>query len=287
MTRRTNRPARIPAILALAAVAASLSPLVLARAEPGKIISVATRDREVILEWEPAPGDTLTPAGRDTIGTEAFAEYKVWRSETPEPSGFSLLRKFSLYDSTWTFPGNTRGFSDPDSIQPGGNTFDPDFDPDAITGPFNGFTYYYAVTWSSASIDSSIGQGIPVFAERQGIAEGMYPEPIVPAKPAREQTPLLSQVAVVPNPYNPGARFGQSVYPGAPRVQFVNLPAACTIEIYTAAGSLVRRLEHETNRDSEPWDLKNADGRDVAPGIYVYFIQASGQESRGRFVIVR
>jgi hypothetical protein len=35
------------------------------------------------------------------------------------------------------------------------------------------------------------------------------------------------------------------------------------------------------------WDLKNADGTDVASGIYIYRLESDHGEKTGRFIIVR
>jgi len=67
----------------------------------------------------------------------------------------------------------------------------------------------------------------------------------------------------------------------------VHLPGRCTISIYTIAGDLVRTLEHASTDDSEDWDLINGDGSAVSSGMYLYYILASGQETRGRFVLAR
>ena len=198
-----------------------------------------------------------------------------------------LLRTYSLLDSTWTFRvGGARRFVDPDSIIARGTERDGTRVP--LAGPFNGFAYWYAVTWFAAHLDPVTNPPRAEVFDRQTVAEGMYESnPLYPSKIARAETPLLREVRVVPNPYNPNAAFDKQAFPGGPRVQFINLPSRAKVDVYSVAGDLVRSLNHEDGDDSLDWDLKNDGGEDVAPGIYLYHVEASGETATGRFVIVR
>jgi hypothetical protein len=76
--------------------------------------------------------------------------------------------------------------------------------------------------------------------------------------------------------------------PGQSELHFINLPAVATIKIYTAAGDLVRQLEHNDQvRDFERWDLKNGAGQAVASGIYVYRVEAGSFQFQNRLVVIR
>src|SRR5258708_7429931 len=80
-----------------------------------------------------------------------------------------------------------------------------------------------------------------------------------------------------------------AVLPGLNRVQFQNLPATVKVRIYTVAGDLVRELEKNDPQSGElDWDLKNANQKDVASGIYVFHATSSqGFEQKGHFVVIR
>ncbi len=230
-----------------------------------------------------------------TQSDTAFAGYQIWRGTSSDPSAAQLLRTYSLLDSTWTFGvGGPRRFVDPDSIITRGTGRDP-LRPDEPTGaleplegPFNGFAYWYSITWFAAHLDPITNPPRAEIFERQTIEEGMYENnPLYPGKTARVETPLLGEVRVVPNPYNPHAAAEKQTFPGEPRVQFVNLPSRAKVDVYTVSGDLVRSLSHEEGDDSLDWDLKNDGGKDVAPGIYLYRVEASGETATGRFVIVR
>lgn len=101
----------------------------------------------------------------------------------------------------------------------------------------------------------------------------------------------LDLINVVPNPY-----YAYSAYEGTAatvgqldnRIKIVNLPAKCTISIFTINGSLVRRFERAAainnteggdtqkgnSEASVDWDLKNSKGIVVASGMYLIHIEA-------------
>jgi hypothetical protein len=89
----------------------------------------------------------------------------------------------------------------------------------------------------------------------------------------------LDSVKAVPNPY-----YGFSDYEtdqATGRIKITNLPATCTVTIYTLAGRLVRQFNrnemyepyHQIAPDLE-WDLKNTYGHPVASGVYLFRIEA-------------
>lgn len=224
-----------------------------------------------------------------TVVEQLFAGYRVWRASDQDTTDFSLLRSFSLLDSTWTYADTVRIFADPDSIILRGTERDPE-PPEDYPGPFNGFGYVYAVTWFEATIDNTVFPRRISLEERTTPSQGRTPETVFPSKQARISQPLLADVKVVPNPYNPASLYDRGAFPGSPRIQFINLPSEADIEIYNVAGDLVHILHKESNPsvDYLDWDLKNDDGQDVAPGIYVFLAKVRGGESKqGRFVLVR
>ena len=86
---------------------------------------------------------------------------------------------------------------------------------------------------------------------------------------------LLSEINIVPNPY-----YGYSNYEhGALEnyVRVVNLPAHCTISIYTVNGTLIRTLTHGSDATSfVEWDLKNHANIPIASGVYIIHVDAPG-----------
>lgn len=102
----------------------------------------------------------------------------------------------------------------------------------------------------------------------------------------------LDMINVVPNPY-----YAYSDYENSrldTKVKITNLPAKCTVTIYSLDGKFIRQY----NRDEQPgkpfgnavpsaqiipdleWDLKNSKGIPVAGGVYLIHVKAPGLGER-------
>lgn len=82
-----------------------------------------------------------------------------------------------------------------------------------------------------------------------------------------------------PDPY--------SVSQGHTTITFVDLPAVCTIEVYSLAGRKVRSIT-ETDGDGEStWDVKNDAGESLVSGIYTYIIKSANDEQKGKVIITK
>jgi hypothetical protein len=145
-----------------------------------------------------------------------------------------------------------------------------------------GFTSQYAVT----SIDT-------VHITASDFTESAIDSSeIVTVQPATPPAGNLEQVAVVPNPFRGSAEWDP--VPGQNRVHFIHLPASSTVRIFTSNGELVRVLVQNPNSSlggtsgELEWDLKNADGRNVVSGIYIYHVESpQGHNVKGHFVVIR
>ncbi|MBP1654332.1 MAG: hypothetical protein H6Q28_888, partial [Bacteroidetes bacterium] len=98
---------------------------------------------------------------------------------------------------------------------------------------------------------------------------------------------------VVPNPYVGAAEFEPERFAvtgrGERRLEFRGLPAGAVIRIYTVAGHLVQTLRHDGSNDGfVPWNLRTKDNLDVAPGLFVYQVEAEGVDPFiGKFAIIK
>ncbi|HXF58775.1 MAG TPA: T9SS type A sorting domain-containing protein [Candidatus Saccharimonadales bacterium] len=145
-----------------------------------------------------------------------------------------------------------------------------------------GFTSQYAVT----SIDT-------VHIVNNDFTESpINPSEIVTVQPSTGPADNLERVAVVPNPFRGSAEWDPAA--GDNRVHFTHLPASSTVRIFTSNGELVRILVQNPNANAGgttgdlEWDLKNADGRKVVSGIYIYQVESpQGHSTKGHFVIIR
>ena len=89
----------------------------------------------------------------------------------------------------------------------------------------------------------------------------------------------LSAVQVYPNPWRSDKHAGKSV-------TFANLPAHCTIKLFTVSGHKVK--EFDNINGTQAWDLTNDSGDKVASGIYIYLITDSqGNKVRGKVAVIK
>lgn len=98
----------------------------------------------------------------------------------------------------------------------------------------------------------------------------------------------LDAINVVPNPYYGFSAYETSQFTNT--IKITNLPAKCTVTIYTLDGKFIRQYKrNETRMDKDAnyapvlkgqitpaieWDLKNSKGISVASGVYLIHIDA-------------
>lgn len=111
--------------------------------------------------------------------------------------------------------------------------------------------------------------------------------------PQKERSEFSQEPYVVPNPYVGAASFEPERFAvsgrGERRLEFRSLPQNCTIRIFTVRGELVQTLQHDgTDNGFVAWDLRTKDNLDVAPGLYIYHVEADGLGSHiGKFAIIK
>jgi hypothetical protein len=110
------------------------------------------------------------------------------------------------------------------------------------------------------------------------------------------------EVYVYPNPYRVDGNYIVDGYEGRDatyyipdrlrRLHFVNLPAKCTIRIFTLDGDLVREIEHDKD-PSDPtamhdeWDMITRNTQRIVTGIYYWVVEDDrGNTQIGKFVII-
>lgn len=106
-------------------------------------------------------------------------------------------------------------------------------------------------------------------------------------------------VKVVPNPFLVHNEWHKILE--YPRLRFINLPADCTIRIFTLSGEFIKLIRHHHTNKPEPgetgvlndaggdewWDLRSRTNHNVASGMYIYHIHSAVGEQVGKFVIIR
>lgn len=150
-------------------------------------------------------------------------------------------------------------------------------------GSITGFPHEYAVT----SIDTLTSVNADIAESPIDSSE------IVRLQPSTPPASNVESVIVVPNPYKGSAEWDPG--PNDRRMRFLYVPPGATIRIYTAAGELLRELTQDPG--SSPggqtgevaWDLRNASGRSVVSGIYIYTVHPPDGRTpkKGHFVIIK
>ncbi len=114
------------------------------------------------------------------------------------------------------------------------------------------------------------------------------------------------EVVVYPNPYRIDAGYKALGFEGrrieqisenrpedrVREIHFTNLPAKCTIRIYTLDGDLVREIEHDRDPSDptamhESWDLITRNTQLVVSGLYYWTVESPDRETQvGKLVII-
>lgn len=97
--------------------------------------------------------------------------------------------------------------------------------------------------------------------------------------------PDLEQAYPYPNPIKINGTGSQA----ATGIRFYNLVRAVKIRLYTVKGEFIRTIEKDDRQLYVEWDLRNQAGHLVAPGIYLYRIDAENGSSihSGKVMVIR
>lgn len=110
---------------------------------------------------------------------------------------------------------------------------------------------------------------------------------------AKARADFAEKTYVVPNPYLGSASFEPERFAisgrGERRVEFRAVPTGAVIRIYTVHGDLVQVLKQDGSVNGfVAWNLRSKDNLDVAPGLYVFHVDAPGLgTSIGKFAIIK
>jgi hypothetical protein len=155
------------------------------------------------------------------------------------------------------------------------------------------------VTYTDSDLPLGVGNYYTVTSyDSDGNESGKVNSNRFPVYPLRAPNlDFPKKVYVVPNPFRQ-----HSGLMGADedlRLEFIGLPAKCTIRIYTLAGDLVREINHDDGSGAEAWgSIETLDYQTntwmqyVSPGFYIYHVEShvQGQEGEhyiGKLAIIR
>ena len=99
--------------------------------------------------------------------------------------------------------------------------------------------------------------------------------------------PDLAAIHTVPDPYLGSSRF--DLAPTQQQLMFVNLPAQCTLRIYSLSGVLIKNFNYrdQSGGGRLAWDMTTRGNRQVASGVYFFHVSTpEGDEHVGRFTVI-
>jgi hypothetical protein len=94
----------------------------------------------------------------------------------------------------------------------------------------------------------------------------------------RTQTIFTGAIHVFPNPFKPSL--------GHSNVTFRNIPVNSTITVTTISGNLVKAF-YDTQQTDVIWDVKIEDQKELASGVYLYWVSHAGEVSSGKLFVIR
>ena len=108
--------------------------------------------------------------------------------------------------------------------------------------------------------------------------------------PTGERSYKLSDIRIVPNPFNLKARnvqFGENDLTTLDRLAFYNLPPVCRIKIYTETGDLIETIEHTNGSGDDYWHSLTSSDQVVVSGLYIAYFEVTEDykdESTGEMI---
>jgi hypothetical protein len=179
-----------------------------------------------------------------------FNGYLIYRAEGKTDTVFNLIASFDKSDLP-TLSGGMRTYED--------------------KTPKRGFNYYYYIQTKDNGLTNTVEQGVPLTSSM------FYTMTNQAAYLRRPPGNSLSEIRVVPNPYNIKAaaiQFGTSSA-ARDRLAFFGLPPYCLIKIYTETGDLIQTIDHNTGTGDELWHSLTSSNQLVVSGLYIAYFEVT------------
>lgn len=266
-------------------------------------VKVVPGSQKATIYWDKRAENSIDPIS----AKKDFEGYKVYRTN----AGYDLQGTQDLqtslvlaaqFDSTNNSIGFNSGFSNIELTSP--ITFEGDttqyYYKMEIENLLNGWQYAFSVSaFDEGDPENNLGS-----LESSPLANSKI---IIPGTPAVEDD--NTPIGVYPNPY-----YGNAYWDGSSerlrKVYFYNLPEECDITIYTLAGDIVKRMNHDKNtngsdlrwfqnysRDGnhilsggeQAWDLISDNDQAIATGMYLFSVKNSktGKIKTGKFLVIK
>jgi hypothetical protein len=233
-------------------------------------LTLSSQPEAIKIQWPPIQDDYLDP----DYNVDDLAGYRVYQSTFRNTGPWTLIADIPKEDAV---------------IEDGMITYLKD-------GLKLGVGYYYGVT-SYDTGHNSLWPPDPSVTSLPSLESGLVNANAEPVYPIAVPSDDLDQVRIYPNPFNQHSQLrgaGEDL-----RLEFVNIPAKCTIRIYTLAADLVQTIEHDDGSGDEAWGSRalgdyqvNRFLQYVAPGIYLVHVEShvtghEGESKIAKFVIIK
>lgn len=266
-------------------------------------VKVVPESNKATIYWNKISENSVDPIS----GIKDFEGYRIYRTQAGydfdrTKSDLSSLVLLAEFDSTGNNIGFNTGFSSIQLSEP--ITFPGDttryyyrFEVDNL---LNGWQYLFAVTAFDKGDESNNLSSL----ESSALATitRIFPG----TKPVEEDD---IEIGVYPNPY-----YANAYWDGASerlrKIYFFNLPSECEITIYTLAGDVVKRIQHNQQSNGSDlrwfenystggnqimaggehaWDLITDNDQAIATGLYLFSVknERTGKIKIGKFLIVK
>lgn len=207
--------------------------------------------KSIALTWKPIEQTYINPI----TGKNNFAGYNIYKSDHSFIGPYTLLRTIrpgrSFDVATYFDAQNNQWVYEDKNISIGAG-------------------YYYTVT----SFDSAGNESWWTNRNETAVTAARY------------AAANALNVKVFPNPFKVVSGFPTSGSEN--NIVWTNLPAHCTIRIYTSSGERIRTLTHDnSNSGEETWDQLTDARQRSAPGIYFWTVQSDVGNAKGTLIIIK
>jgi len=265
---------------------------------------IEVENNAVSIYWDKSAQFSVDPISKEMD----FEGYRLYRTKVGNEFTLDMLGNAELV-AQWDKGGNAVGFNNGfDNVLLSNPKF---FEDDTTaycykftnTGLLNGWQYMYILT----SFDEGNSELGLESLESSFVANAKRVFIGTPTEENADNAP----VGVYPNPYRINAAWnGTSAR--SKKIHFYNLPAQCSIRIYTLAGDLVAEMEHNSDTyfgediqwyadfggdvdqrifsgGEHAWDLLSEANQAITQGIYLYTVKnsQSGEIQRGQFAVLK
>lgn len=156
--------------------------------------------------------------------------------------------------------------------------------------PLETRTWQFSISWQTDAAKPKTGDIYGYSSKKRFKLDDIYhlqPKPSI----VQEEYLQVEKIKVVPNPYIV-YNVSEHLYNDGTtdrKIRFINLPSKCTIKVYTLTGSLIKRIDHESNSIGEAvWNLITDEQLAVSYGVYIYTaVTPSGARKIGKFAVIK